>query len=304
MSPEITVIVPAYNAENYLRTCLESVIGQTFTFWELIIADDGSTDSTGAIADEYAAKDGRIKVLHLNRHGVSAARNACIDAANGKYLAYVDADDLLEPDYLKALYEKSEESNADITQCSFFVDADGNKTPDTNPVDKTYEEAVRDSVWAKLFRREAFAYIRFDTGLNIYEDGYYVYQCLKKAGKVVSFGTPLYHYVQHGNSTTHSGIDEKYEGYFAMFGKLKSDFADDTFIRKRISNREAETALWLMRIMVNNGNKKAAWELRKRAVAAAGDVIRSNAPFSIKMKLIGVMVMPHIYFAMLKGRKN
>ena len=318
MSPEITVIVPAYNAEKYLRTCLESVIGQTFTSWELIIADDGSTDSTGAIADEYAAKDGRIKVLHLNRHGVSAARNACIDAANGKYLAYVDADDLLEPDYLKALYEKSEESNADITQCSFVVDADGNKTPDTNPVDKTYEEAgsamraffegshgdIRDSVWAKLFRREAFADIRFDTGLNIYEDGYYVYQCLKKAGKVVSFGTPLYHYVQHGNSTTHSGIDEKYEGYFAMFGKLKSDFADDSFIRKRISNREAETALWLMRIMVNNGNKKAAWELRKRAVAAAGNVIRSNAPFSIKMKLIGVTIMPQIYFAMLKGRKD
>ena len=318
MSPEITVIVPAYNAEKYLRTCLESVTGQTFTFWELIIADDGSTDSTGAIADEYAAKDGRIKVLHLNRHGVSAARNACIDAANGKYLAYVDADDLLEPDYLKALYEKSEESNADITQCSFYVDADGNKIPDTNPVDKTYEKAgsamraffegshgdIRDSVWAKLFRREAFADIRFDTGLNIYEDGYYVYQCLKKAGKVVSFGTPLYHYVQHGNSTTHSGIDEKYEGYFAMFGKLKSDFADDSFIRKRISNREAETALWLMRIMVNNGNKKAAWDLRKRAMGAAGNVIWSQAPFKIKLKLTGVTIMPHIYFAMLKGRKD
>ena len=253
MSPEITVIVPAYNAEKYLRTCLESVIGQTFTSWELIIADDGSTDSTGAIADEYAAKDGRIKVLHLTRHGVSVARNACIDAANGKYLAFVDADDLLEPDYLKALYEKSEESNADITQCSFYVDADGNKTPDTNPVDKTYEEAgsamraffegshgdIRDSVWAKLFRREAFADIRFDTGLSIYEDGYYVYQCLKKAGKAVCFGTPLYHYVQHGNSTTHSGIDEKYECYFAMFGKLKADFADNSFIRKRISGREA-----------------------------------------------------------------
>ena len=139
----------AYNAEKYLRTCLESVIGQTFTSWELIIADDGSTDSTGAIADEFAAKDGRIKVLHLNRHGVSAARNACIDAANGKYLAYVDADDLLEPDYLKALYEKSEESNAYIVQCSFFVDSDENKTPDTNPVDKTYEDA--DSVMKAFF---------------------------------------------------------------------------------------------------------------------------------------------------------
>lgn len=318
MSPEITVIVPAYNAEKYLRTCLESVIGQTFTSWELIIADDGSTDSTGAIADEYAVKDGRIKVLHLSRHGVSAARNACIDAAEGRYLAFVDADDILEPDYLKELFDKAEESGADIVQCSFFVDADGNKTPDANPVDKTYEEAgsamraffegshgdIRDSVWAKLFRREAFADIRFDTGLSIYEDGYYVYQCLRKAGKAVCFGKHLYHYVKHGNSTTNSCLDEKYEGYFSMFDKLKEEFADDGFIRKRIACREAETALWLMRIMIRNGNSKAAWELRKRAVAAAGDVIRSSAPFALKLKLIGVTIMPHIYFAMIKGRKD
>ena len=318
MSPEITVIVPAYNAEKYLRTCLESVIGQTFTSWELIIADDGSSDRTGEIADGYAAKDARIKVIHTARQGVSAARNACIEAAEGRYLAFVDADDILEPDYLKELFDKAEESGADIVQCSFFVVSGENKTPDSNPVDKTYEDKdslmraffagthgdIRDSVWAKLFRREAFADIRFDTGLSIYEDGYYVYQCLKKSGKAVCFGTPLYQYVQHGNSTTHSSLDEKYEGYFAMFGKLKSDFADDGFIRKRISNREAETALWLMRIMVNNGNKKAAWELRKRAVAAAGDVIRSSAPFALKLKLIGVTIMPHIYFAMLKGRKD
>jgi glycosyltransferase involved in cell wall biosynthesis len=318
MSPEITVIVPAFNAEKYLRTCLESVTGQTFTSWELIIADDGSTDSTGAIADEYAAKDGRIKVLHLNRHGVSAARNACIDASEGKYLAFVDADDYLEPDYLKELFDRAEVSHADIVQCSFFEDSEGNKTPDANPVDKTYEDPdsmmraffagthgdIRDSVWAKLFRRDAFADIRFDTGLSIYEDGYYVYQCLRKATKAVCFGKPLYHYVKHGNSATHSGLDEKYKDYFAMFDKLKADFADNGFIRKRIAGREAETALWLMRIMVNNGNKKAAWELRKRAVAAAGDVIRSNAPFALKLKLIGVTIMPHIYFAMLKGRKD
>ena len=318
MSPEITVIVPAFNAEKYLKDCLDSVIRQNFSSWELIIADDGSSDRTGEIADEYASKDSRIRVIHLSRKGVSAARNACIDASEGKYLAFVDADDYLEPDYLKELFDRAEVSHADIVQCSFFEDSEGNKTPDANPVDKTYEDPdammraffagthgdIRDSVWAKLFRRDAFADIRFDTGLSIYEDGYYVYQCLRKAGKAVCFGTPLYHYVQHGNSTTHSGIDEKYEGYFAMFGKLKADFADNSFIRKRISNREAETALWLMRIMVNNGNKKAAWELRKRAVAAAGDVIRSNAPFALKLKLIGVTIMPHIYFAMLKGRKD
>ena len=318
MSPEITVIVPAFNAEKYLKDCLDSVIRQNFSSWELIIADDGSSDRTGEIADEYASKDSRIRVIHLSRKGVSAARNACIDASEGKYLAFVDADDYLEPDYLKELFERAEESRADIVQCSFFEDSEGNKTPDANPVDKTYEDPdsmmraffagthgdIRDSVWAKLFRRDAFADIRFDTGLSIYEDGYYVYQCLRKATKAVCFGKPLYHYVKHGNSATHSGLDEKYKDYFAMFDKLKDDFADNGFIRKRIAGREAETSLWLMRIMVGNGNKKAVWDLRKRAISAAVDVIWSKEPFKIKRKLIGVTIMPHIYFAMLKGRKD
>lgn len=318
MLSDITVIVPAFNAEKYLKGCLDSVIRQSLNSWELIIADDGSSDRTGEIADQYAAKDNRIKVIHLSNQGVSATRNACIDASEGRYLAFVDADDYLEPDCLKELFERAEESKADIVQCSFFEDSEGEKIPDANPVDKTYEDAdslmraffagthgdIRDSVWAKLFRREAFADIRFDTGLSIYEDGYYVYQCLRKTSKAVCFGKPLYHYVQHGNSATHSGLDEKYKGYFAMFDKLKDDFADDGFIRKRIANREAETALWLMRIMINNGNKKAAWDLRKRAMGAAGDVIWSQAPFKIKLKLTGVAIMPHIYFAMLKGRKD
>ena len=318
MSPEITVIVPAFNAEKYLKDCLDSVIRQNFSSWELIIADDGSSDRTGEIADEYASKDSRIRVIHLSRKGVSAARNAGIDASEGKYLAFVDADDYLEPDYLKELFDRAEVSHADIVQCSFFEDSEGNKTPDANPVDKTYEDPdsmmraffagthgdIRDSVWAKLFRRDAFADIRFDTGLSIYEDGYYVYQCLRKATKAVCFGKPLYHYVKHGNSATHSGHDEKYKDYFAMFDKLKDDFADNGFIRKRIAGREAETSLWLVRIMINNGNKKAARDLRKRAIGAAGDVIWSKEPFKIKLKLIGVTIMPHIYFAALKGRKD
>jgi len=318
MSPEITLIVPAYNAEKYLAGCLDSVICQTFTGWELIVADDGSSDRTGCIADEYAAKDGRIKVIHLSNRGVSAARNAGIDAAAGKYLAFVDADDALEKDYLKELFDRAEQSNADIIQCSFFSVSGGNKTPDANGIDKTYEGFddiikayfngthgdIRDSVWAKLFRRDAFADIRFDTDLSIYEDGYYVYQCCKKAAKVLSFGTPLYDYVRHGDSTTHSRVNERYTDFFAMFEKQKKELESDTYIRKRISGREAETALWLMRIMINKGNKQAAWDLRKRATGIAGDVIWSKSPFSIKMKLIGVTIMPHIYFAMLKGRKD
>lgn len=319
MSPDITVIVPAFNAEKYLMRCLDSIAGQSFGSWELIIVNDGSADATINIAKEYTGKDSRIKVVNSSGKGVSAARNAGIELADGKYLAFVDADDYLEPDYLKELFDRANDTNADIVQCSFsFIDETGNKTPDANSVDRIYEDKdailrayfagthgdIRDSVWAKLFKRETFADVRFNTGLSIYEDGYYVYQCCQKAGKVISFGVPLYNYVQHGGSTTHSRVNELYKDFFSMFEKQKKDLADNRYFRKRISGREAETALWLMRILVNNGNKDAFWDLRKRAVKLSGDVIWSSAPFTIKLKLIGVTVMPHIYLAMLKGRKS
>ena len=319
MSPEITVIVPAFNAEKCISRCLDSITGQSLSSWELIIVDDGSLDKTAFIANEYTGKDSRIKVVNSSGKGVSAARNAGMELTGGKYIAFVDADDYLEPDYLKELFDRANDTNADIVQCSFsFIDEAGDKTPDANSVDRIYEDKdailrayfagthgdIRDSVWAKLFKRETFADVRFNTGLSIYEDGYYVYQCCKKAGKVVSFGLPLYNYVQHGGSTTHSRVNEQYKDFFSMFEKQKKDLADNSCFRKRISGREAETSLWLMRILVNNGNMDAFWDLRKRAVKVSGDVIWSSAPFTIKLKLIGVTVMPHIYLAMLKGRKS
>ena len=319
MLPDISVIVPAFNAEKHLADCLESITGQSMGSWELIIIDDGSSDSTGNIAEEYAAKDIRIKIFRLAKQGVSAARNAGIDIARGKYLAFVDSDDLLEPDYLKELFDKAEESNADITQCSFyFVDEEGNKTPDKVAADKVYGDPdsilraffegahgyIRDSVWAKLFKRETFTDIRFDTGLSIFEDGYYVYQCCQKATKVISFLTPLYNYVQHGSSTTHTSVNERYKDFFSFSDKLKKEFADNSSIRKKIAGREAETALWLMHILIDNGEKQEAWNLRKRVLGISGDVIWSSAAFAAKLKLIGVTIMPHIYFSLLSKRKN
>ena len=102
--PEISIVVPAYNAGPYLTDCLESIIRQTFSDWELIITDDGSSDGTGNIADAFAANDGRIRVLHLAKQGVSDARNSGLDTARGNFIAFVDSDDVLEPEYLKELY--------------------------------------------------------------------------------------------------------------------------------------------------------------------------------------------------------
>lgn len=315
--PEISIIIPAYNAEKYLAGCIDSITCQTFADWELIIVDDGSRDKTGQIADGFASADRRIRVIHNENGGVSAARNNGIETARGRYLSFMDSDDRLENNYLEELHTHAEESNADITQCSFcFVDEDGNRNPYpgiTDAVYKGHEEIMHAyfrgqqgdiyvSVWAKLFKRELFSEMRFDTGLRVYEDAYYVYHCCRKARKVCSLKTPLYLYIQHKDSVTHSRLTGIWTDYFAMYDLQKSECRDDRAIFRNINRREAETGLWLMRIMICEGKEQFVWDLRKRLLGITWSVLWSSVPFRMKLKLIGVALMPHIYFAMLRKR--
>lgn len=316
--PEITLIIPAYNAGERFSECLNSVIRQSFSDWELIIADDGSTDGTGEIADGFASKDKRIMVLHKENQGVSAARNAGIEASRGRYLSFVDADDRLEKDYLEELYRHAMESDADIIQCSFFFEEGVKKIPDSNPVEGVFRGSqeilnayfkgsqgdIRLSGWSKLFRREAFADLRFDTKLRVYEDALYVYECCKKAKTVCCFNTPLYNYVQHESSAVHSRLAEIYLDFFTMYKTQKSDVGDNSRFRKRISAREAESALWLMRVLSRDGNKQELWSLREIVTKIFFEVTFSSAPFLIKLKAVSVTVMPHLYFALIARRNR
>lgn len=117
--PAISVIMPIYNVEPYLRECLDSILAQTFRDFEVLAVDDGSTDSSGAILDEYAAKDSRVKPIHQANAGAAAARNNGMAQAQGKYLMFLDSDDFFEPDMLEKMYQKAEETNADIVSCTF-----------------------------------------------------------------------------------------------------------------------------------------------------------------------------------------
>ena len=103
--PEISVIIPVYKAENYLCHCIDSILGQSFVDFELILVDDGSPDGSGAICDEYAKKDDRIRVIHQKNRGVSSARNAGLDAARGNWVTFIDSDDYVKKEFLEHLYE-------------------------------------------------------------------------------------------------------------------------------------------------------------------------------------------------------
>lgn len=315
-NPEVSILVPAYNAKRYLGALIGSVLDQSFQDWELIIVDDGSSDGTFKIADKYAQSDSRIKVISSANKGVSSARNLCLDSAKGKYIFFADCDDVLEPDCLKKLLDHKAD-NADIIQCSFaFIDDSENKTPDPNPISKTYCDSqsimdaflngptgdIRVSVWAKLFRREVFSDVRFDTDLRVCEDALYVYECCRKAKEAVCISTPLYLYRQRTGSVMSSGLAQNYKDYFKFFDRLKQDFCNDKTPYKKTVKREAETALWLMRLFADKDNLKELWYLRKEALSVAGTVICSSAPFSLKIKLTGLAIMPHIYFSMLRKR--
>lgn len=117
ITPKISCIVPVYNVEKYLRRCVDSILNQTFTDFELILVDDGSPDNSPAICYEYAVKDSRIKVIHKVNGGVSSARNVGLDVAKGEWICFVDSDDLIEADYMQKMYEAAINNNSDFIMC-------------------------------------------------------------------------------------------------------------------------------------------------------------------------------------------
>lgn len=167
--PKISVITPVYKVEKYLKKCIDSILNQSFTDYELFIVDDGSPDSCGRIADEYAVKDPRVHVIHKENGGAPSARNAGIEEAAGEYLYFPDADDWLEPDYLQGLYNTAEQTGADLVISGFVMEyyEDGsNQSYSVSMPDIYYEskQAVRSNVhqyfnnmmmavpWNKLYK--------------------------------------------------------------------------------------------------------------------------------------------------------
>ena len=118
--PEISIIVPVYRAEKYLNACVDSILNQTYSDFELVLIEDGSPDQSGAICDEYAQKDDRVRVIHQPNQGQAAARNHALPMTQGKWLCYVDSDDAIHPQMLEHLHRAAEKSGAGISMCQFL----------------------------------------------------------------------------------------------------------------------------------------------------------------------------------------
>ena len=220
----ISIIVPIYNVERFLTTCLDSVLAQSYENFELILVDDGSPDGCGASCDAYAEKDPRIVVIHKANGGVSDARNAGLREAHGEYITFIDPDDYVHENYLSFLHQELTDSGADIACCA-AVGVDENAV-DTREVTKEngivmsnidalkrmYYQHPRLSgvLWGKLYRRKIFdeSQVVFPVG-KIYEDTSTIYQLIYAAKKVVSSPSQLYCYRIRAGSIMHTPFSRK-----------------------------------------------------------------------------------------------
>ena len=244
-TPMISIIMLTYNREQLVRRAIESILHQTFRDFEFIIVDNGSTDESGMITDEYAAKDSRIRVIHRERGNIGSGRNAGLDAATGEYIAFIDDDDWCELDFLEFLYGLVTEYKAVVAICGATKWEDGNSSPvgiADEPLTMDAESTIIEMLWrkrynngfpTKLFRKEAFNGIRFPES-GRYDDVHIMYKMLANAEKIVSYGLPKYNVTRHDSNnssatTKHVMITTAYLDDYRDVYKTRADWLCERF---------------------------------------------------------------------------
>lgn len=221
--PKISVIVPVYKAEEYLRDCIDSILSQTLSDFEVILVDDGSPDGSGAICEEYAARDSRISVIHQENRGQAAARNHALTQAKGQWICFVDSDDLIHPQTLELLYHAATDSGVPISMCEML---EAVELPEDffQSRDRAYEVLSMDEetlvklhdmdaypAWvacAKLIRREIIEKHLFCEG-RVFEDNEAVCHWICEAKMLAKYDQKLYFYRKNPESTTKSTFSMK-----------------------------------------------------------------------------------------------
>lgn len=214
--PLISVVVPVYNVKPYVAKCLDSILRQTYTNIEIIVVDDGSTDGSELICDDYSNKDPRITVIHQRNTGLAAARNTGIDAAHGEYLGFVDSDDFIEPFMYEKLLNAAQKNNCVLAVCGInYVFDNGTVIPKANiEPDRVFDfpDAITEmntyrlfdmGAWSKLYKSELFDGIRFPVG-KLSEDFFIMFKIFDRAQKVAFVSDACYNYYQRTNSITKS----------------------------------------------------------------------------------------------------
>lgn len=303
----ISVIIPVYNVEKFLDQCIKSVLKQTYKKLEIILVDDGSTDRSGKMCDEYKRVDDRIKVIHKENGGLSDARNAGLRIANGKYYSFIDSDDYIIPEMLQTMFDSLKRNQSEIAVCNmrrFFED--GNSVKFYHPVEKEqvlageerFQTLNQPSVCNKLFYSELFNNIKFLKG-KYYEDTYIYHELLYQAKKVVLTGMEGYWYRARSDSII--GKKQYTNQYF--------DFIDAVYCRARFLESKnvqpycTEACLSLYAAYANaeknieklEDTKIYFQQSKKEFIWAYRKIMKQNIGMKQKIRLILLRYFPRIH---------
>lgn len=272
----VSVIIPIYNREKYLKRCLDSVVNQTYRELEILLVDDGSTDASRSICEEYAKRDTRIKVIPKENGGVSSARNLGMEHSTGTYLAFADPDDFIHLEFVERLKNLLEQTGAEIAYCK-LLDIWENRmgiTPKITETTHVWETKRYDwfAQWAHtvacgaVYRRSCVKEIRFDQDLKVGEDTFFLAQCIKKASKIASLESELYFYCHQDESVTQCSYFSGKLTEMTAWEKIVELYADEPLVQKTAKAGYAQTC----RELVVKYSKDAAFMQEGYSQAKAG----------------------------------
>lgn len=254
MSDLISIIVAVYNEEEYLERCLDSIIGQSYRNLEILVVNDGSTDRSPRICDRYALRDARIRVFHISKSGLSAARNTGLEHAGGSYIGFVDSDDRIEADMFEKMHRAVTASGCDLSMCGFIKEEKGHILSTHvcreemvigggTFLEMFFAKRASCMVWNKLFRAELIKDLRFPEGHN-FEDLWILPRLLDREPKICVVPEPLYHYEMHDSSIVHS------RSYRNILDSVYSKEALVKYARRKFPELDRAAAEYLLKVYV------------------------------------------------------
>lgn len=319
----ISVIVPIYNVERYLKRCIDSILAQTYRDIEVILVDDGSPDQCGQICDEYEKVDERIVVIHKSNGGLSDARNAGIEVSKGEFIGFVDSDDYIDSNMYALLVANAIKYSADISMCGYLDVFEGTGLTHTYCKDEgIYEwnrkEAIQEVLFGKrlgvhaptkLYKREIFDGVRYPVG-KVSEDTYVVMDIFNKVNKAVFVEKPLYYYVHREGSINTSQINNRDLTRFEAFEKncsyIRESYPDLLYLAKGALIKEKY--LVGRKILISKNGKEYSALLRDITMFLRKNIFQivRNSNFDTRRKclLICFAINPNIYKMMLNQKNN
>lgn len=322
MNPLISLVIPVFNVEKYLEKCMDSVLAQSYDNFEVILVDDGSTDSSGKICDEYAEKDSRIIVYHKPNGGLSDARNYGVAHANGDLISFIDSDDYVTVDYLEYLWYLMDKYDCDISCAAPKSVYDGTiailKNDHVEEIKLNTAQALERiccfsfGAWARLYKKEILLKHPFPVG-KLYEDIATVYKLINECEEVVFSDKQVYVWVQREGSITHAGINERQFDILGALDELYDFMCKNYSAYKNAASYRyiMETKDFLSRVFnyCNEADRRKYFEIaREKALPHLREANEcKNATFRFKLAGLGIYAgyLPYkVLFELRKVQRN